>query len=525
MLLHQPQELEVVKCILVREGYLQRLTRASADGQISGAHLGQTVDLLDLLRVATLECVEAIAAWRKKSQREQRAKASTNDVAPYLWNGVNYILKIPSDLEFLGKHSALVQWLGFSLERNPFVLPINLDCRVKLSGGGAVSPERTPLSCVDDSSRFIEVGGKRAPEHPRVNTAEAAAALALAERKRAKNPYETRVINDDELVPTASASPIATGLTTKEGARPSTRNQRRQQAVLPSQIGDLDMMRIEDAEVVVLAEEACFGQLARDWQGRIVPAAEARRQANMIEMSGGVYITRDVKTSSSPHGSPPDEDTRNEPETLSAAKMKAAGSMLNGKFITRKNAGILGTITKPTTPFATKSQRSTGLPSHNNRGGQLSLRSKTHGQSRSRGAQYEDTLEVERRALNHFESVMEALREQIEQKDMDVAYFESIPGLQLLGNELEALVTASRAESATLRQELIEKKAIWDRKRENIERKHDIIAAYKVEQKTAIDKRVSYFFSELGLNDSSLNINVRAASDRDRRHQSESNEA
>lgn len=103
--------------------------------------------MLDLVRVATLEAVEAVVTWRKKAQKRS---GGGQDAAPYLWNGVNYLLKIPSDLEFLGKHAALTQWLGFTLERNPFVLPVNLDCRAKLGETTASSPERPAISPTAD---------------------------------------------------------------------------------------------------------------------------------------------------------------------------------------------------------------------------------------------------------------------------------------------------------------------------------------------------------------------------------------
>lgn len=45
----------------------------------------------------------------------------------HLWNDLNYILTIPSDLDFLSNIKPLVKLLGFDLIRNPFVLPSNLD--------------------------------------------------------------------------------------------------------------------------------------------------------------------------------------------------------------------------------------------------------------------------------------------------------------------------------------------------------------------------------------------------------------
>ena len=57
-------ELEVLKCILLREGYLKRLREMGASAGSSGLR-SEVVDLLDLLRIATVETVEMIEDWRK----------------------------------------------------------------------------------------------------------------------------------------------------------------------------------------------------------------------------------------------------------------------------------------------------------------------------------------------------------------------------------------------------------------------------------------------------------------------------
>ncbi len=54
---------------------------------------GEMIDLLDLIRLSTLEVVESIKYWREKRD--------TRD--PFKWNDLNYLLKIPTDLDFLQK--------------------------------------------------------------------------------------------------------------------------------------------------------------------------------------------------------------------------------------------------------------------------------------------------------------------------------------------------------------------------------------------------------------------------------------
>jgi len=44
-----------------------------------------------------------------------------------MWNGVNYILKMPSDLDYLADYLAIKKWMGFTLIRNPFCVPYPLD--------------------------------------------------------------------------------------------------------------------------------------------------------------------------------------------------------------------------------------------------------------------------------------------------------------------------------------------------------------------------------------------------------------
>jgi hypothetical protein len=41
-----------------------------------------------------------------------------------MWNGINYLLKMPSDLNFLSEYLAIKRWAaGFSFIRNPFCVP------------------------------------------------------------------------------------------------------------------------------------------------------------------------------------------------------------------------------------------------------------------------------------------------------------------------------------------------------------------------------------------------------------------
>lgn len=98
------EEVEVIKAILQREGYMDRARSqiASPGSQFSknqGA-LDDLITTLDLLRSATLDTVEATAQWRT-------AQGHTN---PFIWGGMNYLLKIPTDLNFLDEYKVQVSY-------------------------------------------------------------------------------------------------------------------------------------------------------------------------------------------------------------------------------------------------------------------------------------------------------------------------------------------------------------------------------------------------------------------------------
>lgn len=109
---------------------------------------------------------------------------------------------------------------------------------------------------------------------------------------------------------------------------------------------------------------------------------------------------------------------------------------------------------------------------------------------RSRGTQLEEALASERRANVAFGVLIDALREEIERKEMDVAYFESIAGLQFYGDELHEFRTKARREVAVLRQELSEKVYVYERKMVNIQKKEEIIHVFKEKHKAAIEVAV-----------------------------------
>ena len=118
------QALHVLKSILLRESHLQKLQ--TMEPKCKQNLNPEFENLLDIIRISTVEVVEAIVAWRKNVKK--------NSPAVFVWNGINYLLKIPSDLDFLSRNKTLVTWLGFSIERNPFIIPLSMEHMP--SGGG-----------------------------------------------------------------------------------------------------------------------------------------------------------------------------------------------------------------------------------------------------------------------------------------------------------------------------------------------------------------------------------------------------
>jgi hypothetical protein len=105
------------------------------------------LEVLDQLRMATVNTIEAVVRWQtvsaeqRKLDRQSRpgtaqTDASGNivqsgldfeDMPTFIWNGRNYVTKVATDIDFLDGVPTLQRALGFRLTRNPFVLPGGLD--------------------------------------------------------------------------------------------------------------------------------------------------------------------------------------------------------------------------------------------------------------------------------------------------------------------------------------------------------------------------------------------------------------
>ena len=83
--------------------------------------------------------------------------------APFLWNGMNYLLKIPHDMDFLNKCEPLREYLGpkFPLVRNPFSMVYDLDDVLKPLDYQKISNEATSGGAENrNGEKFGQPGAK-----------------------------------------------------------------------------------------------------------------------------------------------------------------------------------------------------------------------------------------------------------------------------------------------------------------------------------------------------------------------------
>jgi hypothetical protein len=260
-LLQPSTELDVLKCILLRETYITRLTaitdalrkqqllhskRRSQTAVVAptAALPSALLDLLDLLRVASVDVIEAITLWRLAQQDPYPTPA-------FMWNGANYLLKMKSDTNFLAACKPLKAWLGFSALQNPFLIPHDMD----IGSNGEASYEATFEH--DARAETVELGRHAwtcavlAPDYRAVQRPKVVVAGAK------KHAYATAVINDTSLTQTAADKKLLlmTAKLKKQralaNAAPASLNTR---GIAPNLLSYTDLNRIRQCEYVLQAE-------------------------------------------------------------------------------------------------------------------------------------------------------------------------------------------------------------------------------------------------------------------------------
>ena len=155
------REDDVLKAILDRERLIHALSRYAAAQHTTPHESDQHLDGRDVtsvlleLKAATVVVVEAIEAWRaaEPGPAESAADPLKGVIAwqPFIWNGINYLLKMTNDLDFLASIETLVAALGrqaASLRHNPLMTQHNLDSIPLERLKGKSATERKTSGCV-----------------------------------------------------------------------------------------------------------------------------------------------------------------------------------------------------------------------------------------------------------------------------------------------------------------------------------------------------------------------------------------
>ena len=484
----QPEhELEVLKAILLREGYLERLRRMGAAAGSAGLR-GECVDLLDLLRVASVETVDAISRWRGESAYSARP-------APFVWNGVNYLLKMPSDLDFLDEVVPLTAWLGFSMLRNPFVMPNSLDqlqagssllpdadgalgmltasnfvdptVHPALAPPGVLGPGGAPVSSLPPSihagtrydpttsavdTDYVGVGGHPVllPLPPPPGRGDPKGATAAV--------YEAPVVNDQDLLPEQVSLKKPAGSrgmagTTAGVAPPS----------LPSQVGDLDVLKVRKAEVVVVAEEDLYGRFMRDRTGRIMPESMARK----ANFAATLSQFEDNERPPSPGNIPSPEKGKGQLSPIKGGGASRSARELEkrkgalGRQRAQKRGGVLAPLSK-TAPHEGRKQKPKQL---------------------SRGARLENETARARKENERLLGELRAMQEELAEAQYQVGAMAADPAAD------PADVAEAEARAAAVAARVGEAEAELARREAEVAAKEEMRDHIKKSQKAALDKR------------------------------------
>ena len=290
-------ELETLKSILVRERYIKRLettlnTWLADESQVVPEDVAMQ---FDLIRTSTIDVVEHIAKWRLGLLGGQQQEKPP----PFNWNGQNYLLKIPSDLDDLDHLRSLQRWAGIPFKRNPFLLPLPLDFRTM---------PQTTIDKSDSDDDDFDDGDKQQEQSTMMK----------------KGPYNTAVINDPSVLPPVSKKkklPLEKKLSEEDEVLERRRRaieakkQKQQPRMVPTSLVESEEDRVKRAEKVLLDEEAVYGRYRRNKEGRLVPEDVVNREEFVAS------IAKD-------EGRPLDEPATAEPETAPHAELAGVGHTL-----------------------------------------------------------------------------------------------------------------------------------------------------------------------------------------------------
>ena len=102
-------EAEILHKAVVRERLLAELRKLLTSGSEIVSVMSEIVELIKAIRFETVDIIEDIAKWQQ-SQVVSR---------PFLFQGVNYLFKIASDLNYLDDYDEIVEKFCFEFKNNP----------------------------------------------------------------------------------------------------------------------------------------------------------------------------------------------------------------------------------------------------------------------------------------------------------------------------------------------------------------------------------------------------------------------
>ncbi len=102
-------DVEILQKVIVRERLLTELARLLKSGSDVLAVLGEVGELLKAIRFETLEIVEQISRWQQIQGTPR----------PFLFKGMNYLIKVAHDLDFLDEYDDVVERFCFEFKCNP----------------------------------------------------------------------------------------------------------------------------------------------------------------------------------------------------------------------------------------------------------------------------------------------------------------------------------------------------------------------------------------------------------------------
>jgi hypothetical protein len=102
-------EIEIIQKIVVRENMLLDLHKLVENNSDVTACMSEVTELIKAVRWQTVEIIEDIRHWR----------SSLMSPMPFLFRGVNYLLKVATDFDFLDSYDEIIERYCFEFRYNP----------------------------------------------------------------------------------------------------------------------------------------------------------------------------------------------------------------------------------------------------------------------------------------------------------------------------------------------------------------------------------------------------------------------